>query len=799
MKIEHREKKKKSVEIGDTGLLLTKGVHSVRKAENAITQSLNKVSGFIKGNKEAIDKAANIKTANYKLNTSDRAYEHFASAAYEKNPGSIYGYDLDHSLSGKNTKVFINKKGKVIVSFRGTAEKADLKTDLKIVGRSRADSRFKDAEKLTQSLIKKYGVKNVTVAGHSLGGTIARYVSSKTGVSGTVFNAGASPSELGSHVDTNVKVKTIVTAGDPISNPLIGGKGVVVRPYSSKLPHAHSIESPYTQGKLKPEFSKLKGKTAPTITPTSSGATFIKSGQGIPNNIPQNVANVTKIENTASRLATGASQISSKLASGALIGTKIAGFALKMVGETIIFLQLFNDAFNFFYSLIDWNNQKREEEDVANWSKYFTMGVEEKAYVVYTSGIRKSEKTATTSTPYNSLEEVKSWWGPSQSGDDPNFSENYNISNSINAPWVKHEFAKKDGHRVPTIRHIDDLLSQEPDNLHYALMTTQEKENNPIYKKYVLVREKFETFNPIFWIPKFYTDKRNIYYIPPEELDTQTNKIPRYIEVPTILNDTEESSKYKFIFKRHPKDNMAAGIVIGGNFDYLIPSCISGNSDLNYYQWMELDENQRSYGIYNLWKSTYPNIPFAALKKAFVDPQKNPTEEELEKMNQNGSDLESAQKEIAKSHSTEVLQLAQTPELLKTIQDQLIQFLQTQASDPQSVYTYLFNLSSEYGGWTESSWKFLWDDTYNVWREDKGLLRVERNSDFTPQASTAQAESEGALVTPAGGMFASLYKSQDKIFKKQFRGQSQLFAPLYKPQNQKFKKQFHGKSRRHLS
>jgi len=769
MKVEDREKeKKKRVEIGDTGALLTKGVSSVRKTENAISRSLNKASGFIKGNKEAIDKAANIKTANYKLNTSDRAYEHFASAAYEKNPGSIYGYDLDHTLSDKNTKVFINKKGKVIISFRGTNEKADIKTDVKIVGRSRADARFKDAEKLTKKLIEDYGAKNVTVAGHSLGGTIARYVSSKTGVKGTVFNAGASPSELGgNHVDTNVKVKTIVTAGDPISNSLIGGKGVVVRPYNSKLPHAHSIESPYAQGKLKSEFSKLKGKpAAPTITRTSSGATFIKSGQGIPNNIPQNVANVAKIENTASRLATGASQISSKLASGALIGTKIAGFALKMVGETLIFLQLLNDGLNFFYSLIDWNNQKREEEDVANWSKYFTMDVEEKNYVVFTSGIRKSENTATTSTSYNTLQEVQSWWGPSQPGDNPNFSENYNMSNSINASWVKHEFAKKDSHRVPTIRHIDDLLTQAPDNLHYALMTTQEKENNPLYKKYVLVRERFETFNPILGVPVFYTDKRNVYYIPPEELDTQTNKIPRYIEVPTVLNDTEESSKYKFIFKRHPQDKTVANIVIGGDFDYIIPSCISGNTNLNYYQWMELDENQRSYGIYNLWKSTYPNIPFEALKKAFVDPQKNPTVEELEKMNQNGSDLESAQKEIAKSQSAEVLQLSQTPELLKTIQDKLIQFLLTQASDPQSVYTFLFNLSGEYGGWTETSWKFLWEDTYNVWRKEKGLLPVERNSDFKPQP--VQPESAGAPVTPAGGMFASLYKPQDKIFQKQF-------------------------------
>ena len=764
MKVEDREKeKKKRVEIGDTGAILTKGGSGVRKTENAISRSLNKASGFIKGNKEAIDKAANIKTANYKLNTSDRAYEHFASAAYEKNPGSMYGYDLDHALSDKFTKVFINKKGKVIISFRGTDEKADIKTDVKIVGRSRADARFKDAEKLTKKLIEDYGAKNVTVAGHSLGGTIARYVSSKTGVKGTVFNAGASPSELGgNHVDTNVKVKTIVTAGDPISNSLIGGKGVVVRPYNSKLPHAHSIESPYAQGKLKPEFSKLKGKPAvPTITRTSSGATFIKSGQGIPNNIPVNVANVAKIENTASRLVAGASQISSKLASGALIGTKIAGLALKMVGETIIFLQIFYDGFNFFYDLISWNNKKHEEEDVANWPKYFTMDVEEKNYVIYTSGIRKSEHTATTSTPYNTLQEVQSWWGPPQPGDDPNYGRN--VDNSL---WVKHEFAEKDGHRVPHIRHIDTLLTQEPDNLHYVLMTTQEKENNPIYKNYVLVREKFETFLPILFIPVFYTDTRNVYYIPPEELDSQTNKILRYIEVPTILNDTEQSSKYKFIFQRHPKDNTVAGIVIGGEFDYVIPSCISGNTNLNYYQWMELDENQRSYGIYNLWKSTYPNIPFDALKKAFADPQKYPTVEELEKMNQNRCDLESAQKEIAKSYSAEVLQLLQTPELLKTIQDKLIQFLLTQASDPQSVYTFLFNLSGEYGGWTETSWKFLWEDTYNVWRKEKGLLPVERNSDFTPQPD--QPESAGAPVTPAGGMFAPLYKHQDKIFKKQF-------------------------------
>ena len=149
-------------------------------------------------------------------------------------------------MSDQETRVFVKKIGnghKVIISFRGTANTQDIVTDVGIVKGERA-GRFLKAMDQAKKVIAKYGRANVEVTGHSLGGTIARYISEHLGLKGKAFNPGASPYEVvQGHVESGKNVKTVVNFVDPISNSLVGGENVEIRIPSEKSPH--SIEDPY--------------------------------------------------------------------------------------------------------------------------------------------------------------------------------------------------------------------------------------------------------------------------------------------------------------------------------------------------------------------------------------------------------------------------------------------------------------------------------------------------------------------------------------------------------------------------
>jgi glutathione peroxidase-family protein len=206
-----------------------------------------------KNNSGVFIKHPDSKRIDFPTNNPHAIHEHLASAAYHNNPESIHGYKIDQALSDKETKVFVNQKGKVIVSFRGTAATQDLVSDLGIVTGDRG-ARFIKSLDVTKKAIAKYGQENVEVTGHSLGGTIARHVSEKLGLKGKAFNPGASPFEaVTGHVERGHHIKTIINIGDPISNSLIGGANVETRLPSQPSPH--SIESPFNKnGSVKEQF-----------------------------------------------------------------------------------------------------------------------------------------------------------------------------------------------------------------------------------------------------------------------------------------------------------------------------------------------------------------------------------------------------------------------------------------------------------------------------------------------------------------------------------------------------------------
>lgn len=106
---------------------------------------------------------------------------------------SLNGYNIDHSLGNKYSAVYVNPKDNdTIVAFRGTKDVSDLAPDLDIALGRRSHPRFREAEELVDRVEKKYN-KKAKLTGHSLGGTVADYVSQRRGNNATVFNPGSNP------------------------------------------------------------------------------------------------------------------------------------------------------------------------------------------------------------------------------------------------------------------------------------------------------------------------------------------------------------------------------------------------------------------------------------------------------------------------------------------------------------------------------------------------------------------------------------------------------------------------------
>jgi hypothetical protein len=99
--------------------------------------------------------------------------------SYDKTPDNYLDYEVDKELSGQRVQVYKNKKtGEVVVSHRGTQGIHDIGTDLKYaLGFDLHNTeRFKHAQDIQRKAEAKYGAKNITTIGHSLGSKLARDV-----------------------------------------------------------------------------------------------------------------------------------------------------------------------------------------------------------------------------------------------------------------------------------------------------------------------------------------------------------------------------------------------------------------------------------------------------------------------------------------------------------------------------------------------------------------------------------------------------------------------------------------------
>ena len=118
---------------------------------------------------------------------SSKYIQDFLSKSYDQAkdaPNEIGDFVKDKSLSGQRGQVYHNPKtGQAVVVHRGSSGIHDWGNNLKMaLGFSmKKTKRFQHAEKIQKEAESKYGAKNISTLGHSLGAKIASDVGSKSG------------------------------------------------------------------------------------------------------------------------------------------------------------------------------------------------------------------------------------------------------------------------------------------------------------------------------------------------------------------------------------------------------------------------------------------------------------------------------------------------------------------------------------------------------------------------------------------------------------------------------------------
>jgi hypothetical protein len=112
------------------------------------------------------------------LNLHDVLKNSYASPSQQASFGADKGYVFDKDLSNHNQQVYYHPQDKkLVVSVAGTHNASDVLTDARLMaGGLKNTDRFKQAQSTLQNAKNKYGVDSATIAGHSLGGSVASYI-----------------------------------------------------------------------------------------------------------------------------------------------------------------------------------------------------------------------------------------------------------------------------------------------------------------------------------------------------------------------------------------------------------------------------------------------------------------------------------------------------------------------------------------------------------------------------------------------------------------------------------------------
>ena len=117
------------------------------------------------------------------------------------------GYNYDSMLSNHNQQVYYNPTDrKLIVNVAGTHNLHDVGTDLYLAaGKLKDTNRYKEADKIFKEAKQKYRPSKTNVVGHSLGGSIASYISGNNDKVHTL-NSGYTIGEKTKKIEMNIKL-----------------------------------------------------------------------------------------------------------------------------------------------------------------------------------------------------------------------------------------------------------------------------------------------------------------------------------------------------------------------------------------------------------------------------------------------------------------------------------------------------------------------------------------------------------------------------------------------------------------
>jgi len=103
------------------------------------------------------------------------SYDYSNKSLQKKRVG---GYHLDESLSNHNQQVYYHpKKKEMLYTIAGTHNWSDVGTDVALAfGGLKGTKRYKEADETFKKAKAKYNGVKATVMGHSLGGSIAGYI-----------------------------------------------------------------------------------------------------------------------------------------------------------------------------------------------------------------------------------------------------------------------------------------------------------------------------------------------------------------------------------------------------------------------------------------------------------------------------------------------------------------------------------------------------------------------------------------------------------------------------------------------
>jgi hypothetical protein len=150
------------------------------------------------------------------------------------------GYVFDKDLSSMNAKVFLDPNKEPVILQRGSHTLKDFIDDALIgVGLGRYGHRSKNAERLTQKVEAKYGVKPNAVA-HSLGGKLIEDTSAAKKIT---YNKAVGVGDLFKKLPSNQL--DVRSQGDIISLPSYtqsGGKRELVKNKNKNPLYAHSVK-----------------------------------------------------------------------------------------------------------------------------------------------------------------------------------------------------------------------------------------------------------------------------------------------------------------------------------------------------------------------------------------------------------------------------------------------------------------------------------------------------------------------------------------------------------------------------